>query len=237
MQGTETAFEWALLFYFHIHFWDLRSHGLYGAAVPYIYKIGCLSVVLSICKSFPIVLSVTSPYSVYVVSELSCTVTGWLQRFSIPVIAYPRSAHFVHLSYHFRCLYYSTLSSLRSEHHIFRHDSSSNRTYMFHSKGIEVCETWIEIVLIYRGILCHTSRFSSKFRLCVKMLRCANPWINVPKWSKLQPISPAQGVGSNGHSVGRDHVITLGGMRSVQDCIYLQQNMSIGTHFMHRAHF
>ncbi len=40
------------------------------------YKIRCLSVVLSICKSFAIVLSVISPYSVYVVSELSCTVIG-----------------------------------------------------------------------------------------------------------------------------------------------------------------
>ncbi len=75
-QGTETAFEWALLFYFHFHFWDLRTHGHYGAEVPYIYKIRCLSVVLSICKSFAIVLSVTSLYSVYVVSEISCTVTG-----------------------------------------------------------------------------------------------------------------------------------------------------------------
>ncbi len=46
MQGTETAFEWALLFYFHI--WDSRSHRLHGAAVPYIYKIRCLPVVLSI---------------------------------------------------------------------------------------------------------------------------------------------------------------------------------------------
>ncbi len=30
----------------------------------------------------------------------------------------------------------------------------------------------------------------------------ASPWINVPKWSKLQRISPAQGVGSNKHCVG-----------------------------------
>ncbi len=31
MQGTETAFEWALLFYF----WDSRSHGIYGAFTRY----------------------------------------------------------------------------------------------------------------------------------------------------------------------------------------------------------
>ncbi len=67
MQGIESAFEWALLLYFH--FWDLWSLRLYGEAVPYIYKIRCLSVELSICKSFTIVLSVISPYSV--VSELS----------------------------------------------------------------------------------------------------------------------------------------------------------------------
>uniref|UniRef100_A0A672LRA4 Large ribosomal subunit protein uL13m n=1 Tax=Sinocyclocheilus grahami TaxID=75366 RepID=A0A672LRA4_SINGR len=38
------------------------------------YKIRCLSVVLRICKSFTIILSVISPYSVYVVSEMLCTV-------------------------------------------------------------------------------------------------------------------------------------------------------------------
>ncbi len=59
------------------------------------------------------------------------------QRFSIPVLSYPRSAHFVCFSYRFRRLFYSTVSALRSGHHmIFRHDSSSKRTYMFHSKGI-----------------------------------------------------------------------------------------------------
>ncbi len=51
-----------------------------------------------------------------------------------------------------------------------------------------------QIVYIYRGI-CHT-------RPCMKTLRSANPWMNVPKWSKLQQISPAQGVGSNGPCVG-----------------------------------
>ncbi len=48
------------------------------------------------------------------------------------------------------------------------------------------------------------------------MLRSANPLMKVLKWSKLQRISPAQGVGSNGHCVG---------------------SMSIGTQFMHGAHF
>ncbi len=56
----------------------------------------------------------------------------------------------------------------------FRHDSSSKRTYIFHSKCIEVCKTWIKIVYIYRGKWCHT-------RPCVKTLRSANPWKNVPK--------------------------------------------------------
>ncbi len=92
------------------------------------------------------------------------------QRFSIPV-----SAYFVCYSYRFRCLFYSNVSALRSGHHrIFLHDSSSKRTYIFHSKCIEVCETWIKIVYIYRGIWCHT-------RPCVKTLRSANPWMNVPK--------------------------------------------------------
>ncbi len=129
-----------------------------------------------------------------------------VQRFSIPVLAPPCSAYFVCYSYRFRCLFYLNVSALRSGHHrIFRHDSSSKRTYIFHSKCIEVGKTWIKIVYIYRGIWCHT-------RPCVKTLRSANPWINVPKWSKLQRISPAQGVGSNGPCVG---------------------SMSIGTQFMH----
>ncbi len=87
------------------------------------------------------------------------------QRFSIPVLAPPRSAYFVCYSYRFRYLFYSNVSALRSGHHrIFRHDSSSKRTYIFHSKCIEVCKTWIKIVYIYRGIWCHT-------RPCVKTLR------------------------------------------------------------------
>ncbi len=97
------------------------------------------------------------------------------QRFSIPVLAPPRSAHFVCYSYRFRCLFYWNASALRSGHHrIFLHDSSSKRTYIFHSKCIEVCKTWIKIVYIYRGIWCHT-------RPCVKTLCSANPWMNVPK--------------------------------------------------------
>ncbi len=80
-----------------------------------------------------------------------------IQRFSIPVLAPPRSAYFVCYSYRFRCLFYSNVSALRSGHHrIFLHDSSSKRTYIFHSKCIEVCKTWIKIVYIYRGIWCHT---------------------------------------------------------------------------------
>ncbi len=99
------------------------------------------------------------------------------QRFSIPVLSPPppRSAYFVCYSYRFRCLFYWNVSALRSgRHRIFLHDSSSKRTYIFHSKCIEVCETWIKIVYIYRGIWWHT-------RPCVKTLRSANPWMNVQK--------------------------------------------------------
>ncbi len=97
------------------------------------------------------------------------------QRFSIPVLAPPRSAYVVCYSYRFRCLFYWNVSALRSGHHrIFRHDSSSKRTYIFHSKCIEVCKTWIKIVYIYRGIWCHT-------RPCVKTSCSANPWMNVQK--------------------------------------------------------
>ncbi len=47
----------------------------------------------------------------------------------------PRSAYFVCYSYRFRCLFYWNVSALRSGHHrIFHHDSSSKRTYIFHSK-------------------------------------------------------------------------------------------------------
>ncbi len=56
------------------------------------------------------------------------------QRFSIPVLAPHRSAHFVCYSYHFRRLFYSNASALRSGHHtIFLHDSSSKRMYSIHS--------------------------------------------------------------------------------------------------------
>ncbi len=51
----------------------------------------------------------------------------------------PRSAYCICYSYRFRCLFYSNVSALRSGHHrIFHHDSSSKRTYIFHSKCIEV---------------------------------------------------------------------------------------------------
>ncbi len=96
------------------------------------------------------------------------------QRFSIPLLAPPRSAYFVCYSYRFRYLFYSNVSALRSGHHrVFRHDSSSKRTYIFHSKCIEVCKTWIKIVYIYRGIWCLT-------RPCVKTfpLKARTDWRN-----------------------------------------------------------
>ncbi len=43
IQGTETAFECALSFYFHFFFWDSRSHELYTTEQQYhtFYKIRC----------------------------------------------------------------------------------------------------------------------------------------------------------------------------------------------------
>ncbi len=96
------------------------------------------------------------------------------QRFSIPVLAPPRSAYFVCYSYRFRRLFYSNISALGSGHHrIFHHDSSSKRTYIFHSKCIEVCETWIKIVYIYRGIWCHTRMERTSNKLII-WIRCVN---------------------------------------------------------------
>ncbi len=68
------------------------------------------------------------------VVKLTFFPSGLRQRFSIPVLAPHRSAHFVCYSYHFRRLFYSNASALRSGHHtIFLHDSSSKRTYSIHS--------------------------------------------------------------------------------------------------------
>ncbi len=51
-----------------------------------------------------------------------------------------RPAYFVCYSYHFRCLFYSNVSALRSGHHrIFRHDSSSKRTYIYSIKSVLKC--------------------------------------------------------------------------------------------------
>ncbi len=56
---------------------------------------------------------------------------SWMNRFSFPVLAPPCSAHFVCISYHFRCLFYLNVSALRSGHHmIFCHDSSSKRVHV-----------------------------------------------------------------------------------------------------------
>ncbi len=102
-------------------------------------------------------------------------ITFWLRASIIKWKLLCIYAYFVCYSYRFRCLFYSNVSALRSGHHrIFLHGSSSKRTYIFHSKCIEVCKTWIKIVYIYRGIWCHT-------RPCVKTLRSANSWMNVRK--------------------------------------------------------
>ncbi len=58
-----------------------------------------------------------------------------------------RPAYFVCYSYHFRCLFYSNVSALRSGHHrIFRHDSSSKRTYIYSIKSVLKCARWIKMV-------------------------------------------------------------------------------------------
>ncbi len=172
---------------------------------------------LSICKSFAIVLSVTAPHSVYVVSELSCTVIGCeqaanhvplVQRFSIPVLVYPPPLCTF-------CTILLSLCALRSGHHMIpvqskricsiqralkcvRHEF---RLYLFTEVYYVTLHTYLSFVCVWRRC---------------RQGRSAHPWINVPKWSKLQRISPAQGEGNNGHCVG---------------------SMSIGTQFMHRAHF
>ncbi len=57
-----------------------------------------------------------------------------------------------------------------SHHRIFRNDSSSNRTYMFHSKGIEVRETWIYLYL-FTEVYYVTLHASLVSFVCV----CENP--------------------------------------------------------------
>ncbi len=48
----------------------------------------------------------------------------------------------------------------------------SKRMYIFHSKCIKVCKTWIKIVI-------YLQRYMMSHRPCVKTLRSANPWMNV----------------------------------------------------------
>ncbi len=79
-QGIETAFERsvdcvivslsrdAMHKLFNVILWSNSTYHIF-------HKIRRLSVVLRICKSFAIIL--ISPYSVYVESEILCTVTGY----------------------------------------------------------------------------------------------------------------------------------------------------------------
>ncbi len=95
---------------------------------------------------------------------------------------------------YFRCLFYLNVSALRSGHYrIFRHDSSSKWMYSIQS-ALKFARC--ELKLYVRGIRCH-------IHLCLKMLLSTKQWMNVSKWSKLQQISPAEGVGSNGLGVDR----------------------------------
>ncbi len=73
MRGIETALECTVAFYFH--FWDSRSHVLclyYGAAVLTTHL--TRSDACQWCSGSVNHSSVISPYSVYVVSEILCTV-------------------------------------------------------------------------------------------------------------------------------------------------------------------
>ncbi len=78
MRGTETAFKCTIAFYFHFRFRDSRSHVLclyYGAAVlttHFTRSDACQWCSGSVNHSPSS--SVISPYSVYVVSEILCTV-------------------------------------------------------------------------------------------------------------------------------------------------------------------
>ncbi len=77
MRGTETAFKCTIAFYFHFRFQDSRSHELclyYGAAVlttHFTRSDACQWCSGSVNHSPSS--SVISPYSVYVVSKISCT--------------------------------------------------------------------------------------------------------------------------------------------------------------------
>ncbi len=133
----------------------------------------------------------------YVVSELnSCTVTGCkqaayvplVQRFSIPVIAYPRSSH---------CMFVLSLQTFElfdckcpmkwtSHYRIFRHDFSSKRMYMFHSKVLftEVYDVTLCASLISFVCVCEDAAQRTSVNEC------------------SQVKETAQRVGSNGHCEG-----------------------------------
>ncbi len=78
MRGIETAFERSVdrvivslsinAMHNSVYIWSNSTYHTF-------HKIRRLSVVLGICKSFAIIL--ISPYSVYVVSEILCTVTDY----------------------------------------------------------------------------------------------------------------------------------------------------------------
>ncbi len=75
LESIETVFECVLLFYFH--FWDSRSYGLWiiwirSSRTIYFTRLDVCQW-CSVTNQSPLSSSVTSPYSVYVVSELSCT--------------------------------------------------------------------------------------------------------------------------------------------------------------------
>ncbi len=85
-----------------------------------------------------------------------------------------------------------------SHHRIFRHDSSSMRTYICSIQRAWKCArrefklylfTEIYYVTLCPCLVC----FISVWRRC-RQRWSTNPWMNVPKWSKLLRISPAQGV-------------------------------------------
>ncbi len=94
----------------------------------------------------------------YLVSYISRGSHGLMQRFSIPVLA-PPALHISYVtSYHFRRLFYSNTSALRSGHHtIFRHDSSSKRTYILFIVHWSVRDVNLNCIYLQTYIMSHSS--------------------------------------------------------------------------------
>ncbi len=132
------------------------------------------------------------------------------QRFSIPVLAPPPLCTFRMLLLLLQMFVLSAyVSALQSEHHrIVRHDSSSKRTYSIQS-AYKCARREFKLYIYQRYMMSNSSVLEDAAQ--------RKPWMNVPKWSKLQWIPACS---------GSSEQWTL--------CI---ESVSIGTQFMHGAHF